>query len=113
MNYAIISTDYFDKGVKSLAKKYHSLADDLELFKKELLKNPTMGDDLGNNTRKVRMAIASKNKGKRGGARVITCTVLIDTANTKIYLLAIYDKGEQNNISKSEIEYLKRINGLV
>jgi len=112
MNYAIISTDYFDKGVKSFAKKYHSLVDDLELFKKELLKNPTMGDDLGNNTRKVRMAIASKNKGKRGGARVITCNVLVDIVNTKIYLLAIYDKGKQNSISKKEIAYLIKINEL-
>ena len=72
MNYGIISTEDFDRKVKSLAKKYFSLADDLVKFKKELLANPTMGDDLGNNTRKVRMAIASKGRGKSGGARVIT-----------------------------------------
>ena len=36
-----------------------------------------------------------------------------DVVNTKIYLLAIYDKGEQSNISKKEIEYLKEINGLI
>jgi len=85
---------------------------DLITFKKELLENPTMGNDLGNNIRKVRMTIASKSKGKRGGARVITCNVLIDTTSTEIYLLSIYDKGEQNSISKNEIEYLKKINGL-
>jgi len=112
MNYEIVTTEDFDKKVKSLAKKYRSLPDDLVSFKKELLANPTMGDDLGNNTRKVRMAIVSKNKGKRGGARVITCNVLIDVINTDIYLLAIYDKGEQGSISKSEIEYLKKINDL-
>jgi hypothetical protein len=113
MNYAIVPTDDFDRKVKSLIKKYHSFPDDLETFKEELLKNPTMGNDLGNNIRKVRMAIASKNKGKRGGVRVITCTVLIDVTNTDIYLLTIYDKGEQDSISKQEIEYLKKINGLV
>lgn len=113
MNYAIVTTDYFNRRVRPLAKKYHSLPDDLEIFKKELLTNPTMGDDLGNNTRKVRMAIASKNKGKRGGARVITCNVLIDVVNTKIYLLAIYDKGEQDSISKKEIEQLREMNGLL
>jgi len=112
MNYEIVTTEDFDKKIKSLAKKYRSLPDDLINFKKELLANPTMGDDLGNNTRKVRMAIASKNKGKRGGARVITYHVLIDVINTDIYLLSIYDKGEQDNISKSEIEYLKKINEL-
>ena len=72
-----------------------------------------MGNNLGNNTRKVRMAIVSKGKGKRGGARVITYHFLIDIANTKIYLLTIYDKGEQKDISKKEIESLKQINGLL
>ena len=87
--------------------------DDYEVLIEELLKNPTMGDDLGDNVRKVRMAIASKSKGKRGGARVITCNVLVDVINTKIYLLAIYDKGEQESISKKEIKHLKAINRLV
>jgi hypothetical protein len=64
-------------------------------------------------TRKVRMAIASKNKGKRGGARVLTCTVLVDVVNADIYLLTIYDKGEQESISKQEIRHLKEISGLV
>lgn len=113
MNYEIITTEDFYKSVKSLIKKYRSLPDDLEKFKKELLKNPTMGSDLGNNIRKVRMAIVSKNKGKRGGARVVTCHVLVDVANTDIYLLAIFDKGEQKNISEKEIKYLKEINGII
>jgi mRNA-degrading endonuclease RelE of RelBE toxin-antitoxin system len=113
MNYEIITTEKFDREVKPLAKKYHSLVDDLEEFKKELKKNPTMGDDLGNNTRKVRMAIASKNKGKRGGARVITCTVLVDVINSEIYLLTIYDKGEQDSISQKDIKRLKKESGLV
>jgi len=112
MNYAIVTTDYFDRKVKFLTKKYRSFLSDLEFFQKELLENPTMGDDLGGNIRKVRMAIASKNKGKRGGARVITCNVLIDVVNTDIYLLAVYDKSEQESISGTEIENLKKENGL-
>ena len=75
MKYDIKTTEYFESNFKSLSKKYRSLFDDIEEFKKELLKNPKLGADLGNNTRKVRMAITSKNKGKRGGARVITCNV--------------------------------------
>ena len=59
------------------------------------------------------MAIASKNKGKRGGARVITCNVLIDVINTDIYLLTIYDKGEQDSISKREIDQLKKTSGII
>jgi len=113
MNYEIVTTDYFDKQVKTLSKKYRSLPNDLDVFKKELLKNPLIGDDLGNNTRKVRMAIASKNKGKSGGARVITCNMLVDVENAEIYLLTIYDKGEQDTISKGEIQHLKTISGLI
>ena len=113
MNYEIVPTEFFDRQAKKLSKKYHSFIDDLVSLKKELLANPTMGDDLGDNTRKVRMAIASKNKGKRGGARVITCNVLIDIVNTDIYLLTIYDKGKQDSISKEEIQHLKSIAGLV
>jgi len=113
MNYAIITTDDFESNFKRLSKKYRSLHYDLEILIKDLYANPTMGNDLGNNVRKVRMAISSKNKGKSSGARVITCNVLVDVKMTKIYLLAIYDKGEQAGISKKEIEYLRKINGLL
>ena len=86
MVFTVITTDDFKRNFKRLLKKYHSLDDDYEAFLDELLKNPTMGDDLGGNTRKVRMAIASKNKGKSGGARIITCTVLINVELSEIYL---------------------------
>jgi len=113
MHYEIATTEYFERDFIRLSKKYHSLEDDIKILKIELLKNPAAGEKLGDNTRKVRMAIASKNKGKRGGARVITCNVLVDVVNTKIYLLAIYDKGEQAGISKKDILHLKKINRLV
>jgi hypothetical protein len=112
MKYEIITTDFFRREFKALSKKYRSLPDDLAAFKKKLLQNPEMGDDLGHNIRKIRMAIASKNKGKSGGARIITYTVLVDIINTDIYLLTIYDKGEQDSISYQEIERLKQTIGL-
>jgi mRNA-degrading endonuclease RelE of RelBE toxin-antitoxin system len=108
MNYQIVTTEDFDRRIKAFAKKYHSFKADLAALKKELLDNPTMGVEVVPDTRKVRMAIASKNKGKRGGARVITCHVLIDIVDTDIYLLTIYDKGEQDSISREAIERLKR-----
>jgi hypothetical protein len=113
MNFVIATTDDFDQQIRKLAKKYRSIPDDLETLKAELTANPQIGDDLGNNTRKVRMAIASKNKGKRGGGRVITYHFLIDEKNEKIYLLTIYDKSEQDSISKKVIERLKLKNGLM
>lgn len=65
--------------------------------------NPKQGTDLGNNCFKIRLAIASKGKGKSGGARVIT-HVLVE--HTTVFLLDIYDKAEQENISDKELNEL-------
>ena len=113
MNYEILTTKTFKRDFKPLLKKYRSLLDDLERFKNELLRNPEMGYDLGNNTRKIRMAISSKDKGKSGGARVIAFDVVVDINNTDIYMITIYDKGEQDTITRKQIEQLKQENGLI
>jgi hypothetical protein len=113
MNYAIQTTENFERKIKRLAKKYRSMTNNLESFKTDLLKNPKMGDDLGNNTRKIRITIESKNKGKSGGARVITYNMLVSVEDTDIYLLTIYDKSEQDNISAKKITQLKRECGLI
>ncbi|GHV67112.1 hypothetical protein FACS1894199_11910 [Bacteroidia bacterium] len=112
MNYSIILTESFKKQVKNLFKKYHSLKNDLAMFEKELSINPFIGSDLGNNARKIRLAISSKNKGKRGGARIITYNLVVDIEDTEIYLLSIYDKGKKDAISQQEIEDLKKQNDL-
>lgn len=49
------------------------------------------------------MAITSKQKGKSGGARVITCVKIV---KEKVVLLSIYDKKEQDSISDKEIDKL-------
>jgi len=77
------------------------LKNDILLLIDELKENPTTGINLGNNTYKTRMAISSKGKGKSGGARVIT--YFVDKDNI-VYLLSIYDKSEEVNISDSEIK---------
>ena len=112
MHYAIVSTDKFDRIVKRLSKKYRSISADVDALKEELLKNPTMGDPLGANSYKVRMAITSKGGGKSGGARVITCLVLVDVENSDIYLLTMYDKGELDTVSIKQIKQLKQKHGL-
>lgn len=106
MNYSIDTLPSFDKKVKKLAKKYKSLKSDLRELVKELMQNPTVGVDLGNGVRKVRMAISDKGKGKSHGARVITYTTIISVEEGIITLLAIYDKAEQNTITEKEISLL-------
>lgn len=93
-------------------KRYRSLGDDLRHLEDELKRNPDLGTNLGGGFRKIRMAIADKGKGKRGGARVITMNLLVSMEETEIGLYYIYDKSEQETISDKELMRLKEENGL-
>lgn len=112
MNVKIEPLPTFKREAKRLNKHYASFADDYERLINELEANPHLGTDLGGGLRKIRMAITSKGKGKSGGARVISFTVVVAVEETEINLLYIYDKAERSSISKKEIEELLRLNGL-
>lgn len=112
MNYRIVLDDSFEREVKRLSKHYASLKADLANLRQQLYANPHLGTDLGGGLRKIRMAITSKGRGKNGGARVITFTVVVAVEETEINLLYIYDKAERSSISRKEIAELLRKNGL-
>jgi mRNA-degrading endonuclease RelE of RelBE toxin-antitoxin system len=103
MNYKVELTGNFKKEAKKLIKKYASLRTEIAELGKELAENPTTGTHLGNDVYKIRLAIASKNKGKSGGGRVVSFVKIIDET---VYLLSIYNKGEKDTISDKEIEVL-------
>jgi len=109
MSYNVLYTENFRKEAKRLAKKYTSLKTDIEALIGSLEQNPTQGKSLGKDCFKIRLAIASKRKGKSGGARVITC-VLIEDA--EVHLLTIYDKSEKEDISDKELKTLRNQVGL-
>lgn len=90
-----------------MAKKFPSIKSDFSVLLQSLKENPSQGTSLGNECYKIRMAIASKGKGKSGGARVITCFKIIQET---VYLVTIFDKSERENISDKELgELLKFI----
>ena len=103
MSYKIELTETFKNEAKKLIKKYPSLRTEIIELGKELAENPTNGTPLGNDVYKIRLGIASKNRGKSGGARVISFVKIIDET---VYLLSIYNKGEKDTISEKEIEQL-------
>ena len=97
----------FEARAKDLAKKYKSFVQDYETFLDELERNPFGGKPLGHHTYKHRMAIASKGKGKSGGARVITYNVQQHSKEEiLVTLMSIYDKGEISNVSDSYLRSL-------
>jgi len=105
MSYSVFTLRSFDKQLKRLVKKYPSLKKEYIDLIDSLEINPEQGVDLGNRCYKIRLAIASKGKGKSGGARVIAHLVIEDDA---VYLLAIYDKSEKSTLTDSELAELLR-----
>ena len=105
MKVTISTIEEFDRQARRLAKKYKSLKADLMILQKEIMENPFVGSDLGSGIRKIRLAIASKGKGKSGGARVLTLTVLV-SEDAEVTLLTIYDKNEIENVSDEYIRWL-------
>jgi mRNA-degrading endonuclease RelE of RelBE toxin-antitoxin system len=100
MSYSVTTIPPFDRQLKRLTKKFPSLKKEVAQLGKSLADAPTEGTPLGNNCYKIRLAIASKGKGKSGGARIITH---IYVEGKLVYLLAIYDKSEQGDISDRQI----------
>src|SRR5687767_4068936 len=102
MSFNILSTIFFEKELKNLAKKYPSIKKDVESLVRQLEAQPKSGTPVGNDCYKIRLAISSKGKGKSGGARVITH---VHITHEVIYLLSIYDKSAAENISDKIIAY--------
>jgi mRNA-degrading endonuclease RelE of RelBE toxin-antitoxin system len=110
MSFEIITVPEFDKELKRLYKKYPSIKQDILDLAGELAEDPVQGEPLGRDCYKIRMAISSKNKGKSGGSRVITCVKIIDET---VILLSIYDKSEQEDIEDKALDRLLKNNDLM
>ena len=105
MSFKIIPVQSFLKDVKYLSKRHASLKNDLKNLNIELTLNPRLGKPIGKNCYKIRLQINSKGKGKSGGTRIITL-LLVTLENQTLYLLKIYDQGDQENITETELKQL-------
>ena len=106
MNFKVIATGQFERKLKRLTKKYKSLPHDLVPIIDKLEQAPDLGTPIGKNCYKIRIAISSKNKGKSGGGRMITYVRIVKNI---VFLMDIYDKSEQANISDKELQMLIEI----
>lgn len=110
MNREIIETTNFTKIKDSLLKKRQLLDEDYADFKEQLAKHPESGDLVSGTggIRKTRLKSASR--GKSGGFRVCYYDI---SHRDKIYLIAIYPKNEQENISMEDKKLLKKLVGIL
>lgn len=104
MKWNVDTTVEFLHMAKPLWKKYKSLMDALENFKKELEENPFQGDMLtpairknqdGNNVKRWRKIERSEN---------YTLTYSIDETNGNIVLLLIYDHNIADNVNTNVVK---------
>ena len=110
MSFNIVVSSSFEREVKALKKKYPSLKADISGLIDLLQENPFTGKSIGKDCYKIRLAITSKGKGKRGGARVLTCVKVV---NNTLILLSIYDKSDKDTISDNELVSLLEEAGLL
>ena len=103
MSYSVKYIPKFGKELKKLVKKYPSLKLEFAQLIESLKDNPQQGTSLGKNCYKIRLSVASKEKGKSGGTRVITCIIVSDKT---IYLLTIYDKSNKETLTDKELKEL-------
>jgi mRNA-degrading endonuclease RelE of RelBE toxin-antitoxin system len=110
MSITVIPTVGFVKDLKRISKKYKGILLDIANLSAQLKENPTMGTDLGQNIYKIRLAISGTNKGKSGGARIITYVVLI---NEVVYLSEIYLKSEHDTVDANTVIQRLKKDGII
>lgn len=106
MQYSVIPTSYFESDLKRLRKKYRNITHNIKGTLEELEDGNFKGDEVfsyqqGEHVFKVRVINSNNNKGKSSGYRLIYYVIKDDK---EVYLLTIYSKAEQSNITKSEIQ---------
>ncbi len=111
MSFEVLTTAEFETQAKALRKRHRSFKQDLKDFILSLRENPFQGVELSPGIRKIRMAISSKGRGKSGGARIITYTVVAAETEGRVYLMNVYDKADFSSVELSAIKDM--IRGLV
>lgn len=98
--YQLYLSRYFIKQLKPLIKKYPHLADDLIIQLKKFRNDTAV--PLGHSLYKVRIKSSDLAKGKNKSFRTI---VYVLEMHSLLAPIAIYYKGDLENISQSKLEY--------
>lgn len=98
-------TAKFKRKLRILAKKYRNIRSDIQPIIEQLQSGELPGDQisgLGYTIFKLRVKNSDIQKGKSGGYRLIYYV----KTSTKIILVTIYSKSEQEDITAEEIQQI-------
>lgn len=101
--YTVKTTDFFERAVKKLSKKYRNIKKDFLPILKQLQAGEFAGNAISgfdSEVYKLRVPSSDQKKGKSGGFRLIYYIVLDDS---EVVLLTVYAKSEKTNIKENEI----------
>lgn len=102
MTIEIFYSDTFKRNARRLLKKYPQLSKDVNSFIQQLQTGEILGDliqNVGSNVYKARIKNSDNQKGKSAGYRVI----YYFKKEEQLFLVTIYSKSEQSDISAKEI----------
>lgn len=106
MKRLIIQTRNFAKKLDNLLDKKRLLHKDFESFKKKLVENPEAGDLIPGTGGVRKIRLKSSSQGKSGGFRIC---YFDDKKNSELFLVLIYQKNEQENLTAEEKKVLKEL----
>ncbi len=106
MKREIVQLKKFKKDLNNLLEKKKILNDDFEDFKKELSGNPEKGDLIQGTGGVRKIRLKSSSGGKSGGFRICYYYFL---RNERIFLILIYPKNVQENLTAQEKTFLKEV----
>ena len=99
----VIVSPTFNRNLRTLAKKYRSIRNDIQPIIEQLAQGELLGDRItgvGYAVFKLRVRNSDTQKGKSGGYRLI---YYVQTA-MGIILLTVYTKSEQVDIAAEDIQ---------
>jgi len=109
MNFRFETTEFFNKQLKKLTRRYPNIKADLKRFIQDFKEGRGRGraiPGLRHKVYKARMKSTDMRRGKRGGFRII---YYLQIADGKIIFLSIYAKSRREDIRVQEIlEFLDR-----
>ena len=110
MKRCIIEAKNFTKNIDDLLANKRLLLEDFDALKRSLVQNPEEGDLITGTGGIRKTRLKSSSKGKSGGFRVC---YFDDKDAEELFLILIYPKNEQENLTSDEKKALKELTNAI